>query len=103
MKKISFSNVTQITGSTTSNSTFNQCTNLTKLWIGSAITTMGRYSLYINTNYPLTHVYIDLPRATVETLPNYNYAFMNNASKQDIIICNDDDDFISKEEFDTID
>ena len=103
LKKISFSNVTQITGSTTSNSTFNQCTNLTKLWIGSAITTMGRYSLYINTNYPLTHVYIDLPRATVETLPNYNYAFMNNASKQDIIICNDDEDFLTKEEFDAID
>jgi hypothetical protein len=51
----------------------------------------------------MTKFYIDLPRATVEGFVNYQYAFSNNAFSTDVIICNDDPDFITKAEFDTID
>lgn len=101
LKKISMPNIQTITGSNSSNSSFWGCTNLKRIWIGSSITStgLGRYCFTTAKN-SIEKIYIDLPRATVEAFSNYQYAFMNDTNKKSLIICNDDTDFISLEEFD---
>lgn len=103
IKQISMKNVTKIEGSSTGNAGFSNCSGITASWIGSAITNSGlpRYSFSGCTS--LKRIFIDLPRTTVETFTNYQYAFMNDTSKTGIIICNDDEGFMTKEEFDAID
>lgn len=101
IKKLSMKNVTSISGFN-ANSASITSSGLKQVWIGSAITNGGlnRYSFLNCSN--LEKMYIDLPRATVESFTNYQYAFMNNTSKTGIIVCNDDAGFISKAEFDTL-
>ena len=105
LKQISMKNVKTIGSSGTSYQAFQYCSALKAVWIGSAINTNGagiyRYSFEGCSN--LSKIFIDLPRATVETFESYQYGFMNNTSKTGIIICNDDPGFMSKEEFDAID
>lgn len=43
-------------------------------------------------------IYIDLPRATVETFDYYTFAFCSDASGNSRLICNDDEDFLTIEE-----
>ena len=101
MVQLSMNNVATINGVANNSGAFNNCTSLKAVWIGSAIYNIYRYSFQGCTN--LQKIYIDLPRATVEAKSGYTYAFMNNTSKTGIIVCNDDEDFITKEEFDAID
>lgn len=102
IKKMSMGGVKTIPASTYGNSCFESCTGLKQVWIGSAITNAGlyRYSFYGCSN--IEKMYIDLPRAIVEGFTNYQYAFSNNAVSTDLIVCNDDEDFITKEEFDAL-
>lgn len=99
--QISMANVTTINGAGTTNGGFYNEKNLKAVWIGSAITSIGRYSFGLDT--AVTKFYIDLPRASVEAMANYSYAFSNNAFSTDVIICNDDAGFITKAQFDAID
>lgn len=101
--QMSMENVATIAGPNSSTGAFGSNSSLKAVWIGSAITSagFGRYVFYNCTN--MIAMYIDLPRATVEAFTYYNYAFMNNASKVGIIICNDDAGFMTKAEFDAID
>jgi hypothetical protein len=99
LKKISMKNVTILNGSAKSNGVFRSCSNLKKAWIGSGITDILQYAF---TNCPMEAIYIDKPRATVETFTGYSYAFMNDATKTGIIICNDDAGFIDKATFDAM-
>ena len=101
--QLSMKNVKTVEGTNTSNSGFANSTGIIAVWMGSAITSSGfsRYSYSGCT--ALCKLFIDLPRATVETFTNYQYAFMNNTAKTGIIICNDDPGFMTKEEFDAID
>lgn len=96
-------NITGVYGTTASNSAFRGCTGLKAVWLGSSVTSanMGLNSFAGCTN--LIKIYIDLPRATVETFTNYQYAFMNNTSKVGIIVCNDDSDWLTAEQFNEID
>lgn len=100
--QLSMKNVKTIEGSNTGNSGFASSTGIIAVWMGSAITSSGfsRYSYSGCTS--LRKLFIDLPRATVETFTNYQYAFMNDTSKTGIIVCNDDEGFMTKEEFDAI-
>ena len=101
LTQISMSKVKSMTGSSSSNGTFCNCSNLKAVWIGSAIgngTKIGRYPFYGCTN--LQKLYIDLPRATIEEYQYYSNAFTGGQKTTDIIICNDDADFITKEAFD---
>ena len=102
LKKISMNNVTQISGNQTSNGTFGYCTGLKQVWIGSAITSNSFARYAFNGCSNLEKMYINLPRATIEGFTNYQYAFMNDTSKTGIIVCNDDEGFISKAEFDAL-
>ena len=43
-------------------------------------------------------IYIDLPRATVETFDYYTLAFCSDTSGKSRLICNDDEDFLTIEE-----
>lgn len=99
LKKI-YMNPTQIDGGNSSGGAFQYCSNLKQVWIGSNITSIGRYAFYKCNK--LEKMYINLPRATVEAITNYQYAFMSDESKTGIIVCNDDSDFITKEEFDEL-
>jgi hypothetical protein len=51
----------------------------------------------------LQKIFINLPRATVETFFGYKTFFTANSNTTVSIICNDDADFITQEEFDAID
>ena len=101
--QISMNSVASIIANGITVSPFGKNTSLKTVWIGSAISSSGfsRFSFIDCTN--LTKIYIDLPRATVESFTNYQYAFMNDTTKTGIIVCNDDEGFITKEEFDAID
>lgn len=105
IKQISMNNIQTLysNGSYTTVSPFNNCTGLKSVWIGNAITSSGLGRYAFNGCTSLAHIYINLPRTTVEGFTNYSYAFMNNTAKTGIIVCNDDEGFITKEEFDAID
>lgn len=102
IKKISMNNVQKISGNSSYQGSFYNCTSLKQVWIGSAIATsqIERYAFFGDNN--IEKMYIDLPRATVEAFTNYQYAFMNNTSKTGIIVCNDDPGFIDKASFDAL-
>lgn len=99
LKQVSMGDVTSISGGS-SNGSFRSCTGLKAVWIGAGLNnnTFLRYIFY--GCKAITHMYINLPRATVEAMTNYSYAFSNNAVTTDVIICNDDADWITREEFD---
>lgn len=90
-------------GSASSNGCFYKCTGLKAVWIGSSVTSSSFEKCCFNGCTNLIKMFIDLPRATVETFTNYQYAFMNNTAKTGIIVCNDDEEFMTCEEFDAID
>ena len=94
--------ITSLIGNTQTTGSFRNCSGLKQVWIGSGISAnpMARYVFHANTS--LEKMYIDLPRATVETFYGYSYAFCNDASKVGIIVCNDDLGFITEEEFDAL-
>lgn len=102
--QLSFNGITKITASNATQSPFERG-RLYAIWIGSAIATggLGAYALYCDANYKLKKIFINLPRATVEAMANYSVAFSNNQVTTDIIICNDDEGFMTKEQFDAID
>lgn len=99
--QISMKNVINLMGASSDYGAFYNCKNLKAVWIGSSIGTTQRYIFQGCTN--LSKIFIDLPRARVQNLGGYSYAFMNDTSKTGIIVCNDDTGFITKEEFDAID
>ena len=101
LTQISMRSISIIKGTSSSGGSFYNCTNLKAVWLGGTFTSLDRYIFYKCTN--LTKLYINKPRATVEAMTNYNYAFMNDTTKTGIIICNDDEGFITKEQFDAID
>ena len=73
---------------------------LIALWIGSGVTDLGRYAVYGCS--AMKYLYIDSPRATVEAFTGYAYEFSYNEFTGPII-CNDDEGFLTKEQFDAID
>ena len=108
LTQLSMNNVKTINGTGTGYSPFYNCTGLKAVWIGSAITRSGfnRYAFAGCTN--IKKMFIDLPRATVEAFTNYQYAFSSwtNTTQSlttDVIVCNDDAGFMTKEQFDAID
>ena len=44
-----------------------------------------------------------MPRAEVEAMDGYKYKFVGKTAQAVTIVCNDDADWITKEEFDAID
>ena len=94
--QMSMSNVAAITSVTANASAFAKCTNLKAIWIGSTITNSGLNNYAFSTCTSLKKMFIDLQRATVEAFTSYS-AYSN------LIVCNDDADFMTQEEFDAID
>jgi hypothetical protein len=86
--------------SSTSNSTaVFYSTYLKAVWIGEKITSIGRYGF---PSSKIEKIYIDLPRSKVERFSGYSYKFCNNANSNVEIICNDDEGFITREQFDAL-
>ena len=108
ISQMSFNNVTTIVGGGTGNGAFRNCTSLKAIWIGSAITSSGFGRYVFNGCSNVQKMYINLPRATVEAFTNYRYAFSSSSAsaqtlQTSVIVCNDDNDFITKAQFDAID
>lgn len=101
LKQISMPNATTIYSSNTSNGAFNGCTNLKGIWIGDKVSNITQYAFF-NCS-AVKKMYIDLPRATVEAMTYYSNGFSHGYISTDKIICNDDEVFLTKEEFDAID
>ena len=95
--QLSMPNVETIDGTGTNQSAFGMSNSLKAVWIGSAITKIKSSTFYNCAK--LIRIFIDKPRADVETLNGYSIQFgATNAT----IICNDDAGFMTKEEFDAI-
>ena len=86
------------------NGAFYSCPNLVALWLGN-VTSLDK-NLYQHSN-TFKKLFINQPRATVETFTGWANGFQpagNSASlAQPKVICNDDPEWITKEEFDAID
>ena len=76
---------------------------LIAVWIGSSVTEYGITNYVFYNSINIKKMFIDLPRQTVEAMPNYSTAFSSGSLTTDVIICNDDSDFMTCEEFDAID
>lgn len=104
LTQISMRNVTSLgSDGYTSVACFLNCTGLKAAWIGSAMTSSGFGQFTFNGCTSMRKLFIDKPRATVESFKRYSYAFSNSTFGTDIIVCNDDPGFMTKEEFDAID
>lgn len=101
LRQISMKNVQNTIGVGTY-APFYNCTGLKAVWIGSVMVSTFNKNTFASCKN-IIKMFIDLPRATVETFTNYQYAFSNGAVTTDVIICNDDAGFMTKKEFDAID
>lgn len=101
--QLSMNGVTRINAGNTSNATF-EGSGIKAVWMGSAINNngFGSHVFYKATN--LIRIFVNLPRATVETFSYYSTKWSANTVHADCqIICNDDEGFMTKEQFDAID
>lgn len=99
---------TYATTLSTSSSThycFSGCTKIVALYFASALDedTIAKSRYLAAGCTGLKYLYINMPRAEVEAMLGYSYKFVNNTKQNVTIICNDDADWITKEEFDAID
>ena len=105
--QLSMSNVATFDSSSWADAPFMMNANLCALWLGSAMTNLGKALIY---DCPkMKWIFIDKPRADVEKYAGYSIHFacdtsynMSSYSQNIQIICNDDPEWISKEEFNNI-
>ena len=97
--QLSANGVTKLYGDNSAQGCFAACSNLKAVWLNSAHS-MGMFVFYGCLN--LKRIFVNKPRADLGGY--YNYFWSNNTVPADCqIICNDDEGFITKEEFDAID
>lgn len=105
LKKVCIEKARTIAGTNSTGGAFYNCTGLKQVWLNGinqgTAPGLDRYSFAGCS--ALEKMYINAPRATVEALTNYQYAFMNNTNKTGIIVCNDDEGFLTKEQFEATD
>ena len=99
MKSFIGEKVTTIPNANNKNSAFYNCTSLKAVWLGNAITSSGFARYAFRNCLALEKIYIDLPRATVESFANYQYKWSYDSLPNCEVICNDDNDFISATTF----
>lgn len=75
-------------------------TNLKALWLGARFQDITGATTSMFGDCSLKKIYIDLPRATVEGIGGYNAKWGASSAT---IICNDDEGFMTQDEFDAID
>lgn len=111
--QLSMNNVRTIGGTAQGNPAFLNCKNLQAVWLGKSF---NGGSIFINgigyisgAAYAFTgcdkikKIFVDRPRAEVEKIEGYNYGWRNRTDGYKYVVCNDDEGFISKEEFDAVD
>lgn len=87
------------------------CSTLVAIWIGWKWDGKTRHPFMCMSSDNLKKIFIDLPRATVETIEGYYvnqwkdlWKFMGTPNCSNVsVICNDDEDWMTQEEFDAID
>ena len=106
LESVSLPNIKKIGNAGAGGGAFYNCLNLKGAWIGSTVETSGNQKLSeytFNKCSNIKKMYIDLPRATVEGLSGYAKAFSYGSVTTDVIVCSDDEDFITCEQFNIID
>lgn len=108
--QLSMRNVSNLDAISNGLCAFGGADNLKAVWIGSKVTnaTLTQYAFNISNIRYVPKVFIDLPRATVESFTYYNCGFstisnQDNEAAKNRIVCNDDKEWLTKEEFDAID
>ena len=104
LTQLSFNGISIGNSSNSSNAILYGCTNLVAVWVKTD-TYLSRVAPYTFFNCTgLKRIYIDYPRATVEADKNYATLWSNNTVAEGcIVICNDDEGWITQEAFDAID
>lgn len=83
--------------------TFSGC-NIKAIWLGSSIATNGLNQYSFRSATELRRIFFDLPRVTVEAMPQYANKFSGNTVHSTCeIICNDDSGWLTLAQFDAID
>lgn len=82
---------------------FGYCTQLKAIWIGENFKGIDDYMFTKNT--ALRKIFINLPRATAELLPgfSFNWEYYKTSTGLVEVVCNDDEGWMSLEEFDATD
>ena len=107
--QLSMRNVSNLDAISNGLCAFGGADNLKAVWMGSKVTnaTLTQYAFNISNIRYVPKVFIDLPRATVESFTYYNCGFstisnQDNEAAKNRIVCNDDKEWLTKEEFDAI-
>ena len=100
--QMSIKNATTISSSDASTGCFYNCTNLRAVWMPSVSNSFGGHTFSNCTN--LKRIYWARTRTQMESNSSALHFWSNNTVHPDCrIICKDDEDYITKEEFDAID
>lgn len=96
---------TTLATSSSSNYCFDGCSKIVALYFASALdgNTIAKSKYLASGCSGLKYLYINMPRAEVEAMDGYKYKFVGKTAQAVTIVCNDDADWITKEEFDAID
>lgn len=87
---------------------FVYCSELSALWLGSEFRG-NYYQLYTYYDGKFKKLFIDKPRSEVESMTGWSRGFQTNNSSsivtkaKDSIVCNDDEGWMTQDEFDAID
>ena len=107
--QLSMRNVSDLDAISNGLCAFGGADNLKAVWIGSKVTntTLTQYAFNISNILYVPKVFIDLPRATIESFTYYSCGFsttnnQDNEAAKNRIVCNDDEGWLTKEEFDAI-
>ena len=106
MVQFSGKGLSRIDGSATGNPVFLNCTALRAIWVGSNFAkTQNFQTTYAFYKTGLVYIFIDSRRAEVEAASGYNVRWCGTSDygKNVNVICNDDANFMTQDEFDAID
>lgn len=94
-------------GNNNANAPLHNCTALKAAWISTNKSKFDEYAMGKGALYQCTglqYLYINYPRTLVEAHPGYSLRWSNDTVPEDVIIvCNDDEGWMTQEEFDAID
>lgn len=106
LTQLSMPKVEYLSAQGTSSGAIRECKNLKAVWFGANLKNIADYTFGGCT--AMKRIFIDKPRAQVEAMSGYSIAWAeyNNITfsfTTDVIVCNDDEGFMTQEEFDAID
>lgn len=99
IKALCLPKITNIQVSGNDYSIFRNNSKIEYIWVGENIKKIGKWAFAYITN--LKKIFVNQPRATLESTSSngLSYGFSNNKLKSSDIICNDEEGFLTEEQF----